>query len=153
MKPQQGRATAICVSPRKGTAKVPVKRAMLVENYGIEGDAHAGSEIRQVSLMPYEKIQTFRREKYTVTDGAFGENLIVKGIDFAGIAIGMQVSIGEAVLEVSQIGKECHNGCAIKQAVGYCIMPTEGIFFKVIRGGEITVGDRVRIGGSNEESI
>ena len=153
MKTQQGTITAICVSQQKGTAKVPVNRVKLTENYGIEGDAHAGSKIRQVSLMPYEKTQVFRREKYPVTDGAFGENLIVKDIDFTGISIGTRVLAGEAILEVSQIGKECHGGCAIKQAVGYCIMPTEGIFLKVIRGGEITVGDRFEIGGSYEKSI
>ncbi len=153
MKIQQGTVTAICVSSQKGTAKVPINKVRLTENYGIEGDAHAGSEIRQVSLMPYEKTQAFRWEKYPVSDGAFGENLIVKGVDFAGITIGTRASAGDVILEVSQIGKECHGGCAIKQAVGYCIMPTEGIFFKVIRGGEITVGDRFEIGGSHEKSI
>lgn len=153
MKEQKGTVTAVCTSPEKGTVKTPVKQVRVIEDYGIEGDAHAGSPVRQVSLMPYEKTQAFRREKYPVVDGAFGENLIIKGIDFKPLPIGTRVFVGETVLEISQIGKECHNGCAIKQAVGCCIMPTEGIFFRVLKGGTITVGDPVRIGGWNEKSI
>ena len=132
---------AVCVSPRRGTEKQPVPSARLVRDWGLEGDAHAGKWHRQVSLLSYEKIQEFRARGAEVDFGAFGENLAVSGIDFRSLPIGTRLLCGEAVLEVTQIGKECHSGCAIYRKMGECIMPREGVFARVLRGGTVSVGD------------
>lgn len=136
---------AICISKQRGTAKYPVCQARLIENWGIEGDAHAGHWHRQVSLLSQEKVDAFRMAGGVVGDGAFGENLLVEGIDFAKLPVGTRFLLGEVILELTQIGKECHNHCAIYQRVGDCIMPREGVFAKVIRGGELKVGDEMQI--------
>jgi TatD DNase family protein len=117
----------------------------LVANHGLRGDAHAGNGLRQVSLLSLEKINEFCRRGAEVEDGAFGENLVVEGIDFAGLPVGAVLRCGDAVLEISQIGKECHSGCAIFQKMGDCIMPREGVFAKVIRGGPIKAGDEIYV--------
>ncbi len=136
---------AVCISEKKGTAKRNIGKCEVIENYGLKDDAHAGSWHRQVSLLAYEKIEEFKEFGVDVKDGDFGENLIVDGIDLGKLPVGTMLSINEILLEVTQIGKECHNGCAIAQAVGKCIMPTEGIFAKVLKGGMVKVGDQVLI--------
>lgn len=135
----------ICISEKKGTQKNEVPRAKLIENFGIENDAHAGKWHRQVSLLSYEKIQAFREKGANVDFGAFGENIIIDEYDFRTMPVGTRFKIGEAILELSQIGKECHSHCAIFHSVGDCIMPREGVFTEVIVGGEIKIGDEVEV--------
>lgn len=132
---------AICTSEKKGTAKIMVNEANVIEDFGIEGDAHAGKWHRQVSLLALEKIEDFRLKGANVDFGAFGENLVVEGIELNKLPIGQRIKIGEVELEVTQIGKQCHDKCAIFYQVGECIMPTNGIFTKVIKGGKIKVGE------------
>ena len=138
-----GKLIAICTSEKKGTQKEPVETAMLKENHGLVGDAHAGNWHRQVSLLGLEKIEAFREEGADVDFGAFGENLIIEGFDFRNLPVGTRFAIGDALLEMTQIGKECHSHCAIFHMVGDCIMPREGVFAKVLRGGQIKAGDEV----------
>ncbi|MBQ6400972.1 MAG: MOSC domain-containing protein [Firmicutes bacterium] len=138
-----GKLIAICISEDKGTAKNPVQSAVLREDHGVEGDAHAGNWHRQVSLLGLEKIEAFRRQGAQVDFGAFGENLIVEGFDFRNLPVGTRFRIGDALLEMTQIGKECHSHCAIFHMVGDCIMPREGVFARVLSGGEIHPGDEV----------
>ena len=139
----EGIIKAVCTSPSKGTAKSNVGQAECVEDWGLKGDAHAGKWHRQVSLLSYEKIEEFKALGVSVKDGDFGENLVVSGVDFAKLQVGTRFQIGDVELELTQIGKECHHGCAIAQAVGKCIMPTEGVFARVLKGGPIRVGDRL----------
>ena len=115
----------ICISEKRGTQKTEVPEADLKVNWGIEGDAHGGSWHRQVSLLSLEKIEAFRKKGADVAFGAFGENLIVEGFDFASLPVGSRFRIGEAELEMTQIGKECHSHCQIYQVMGDCIMPRE----------------------------
>lgn len=138
-----GKLIAICTSEKKGTQKKPVETAVLREDHGIVGDAHAGNWHRQVSLLGLEKIEAFRAKGADVDFGAFGENLIIEGFDFRSLPVGTRFAIGDALLEMTQIGKECHSHCAIFHMVGDCIMPREGVFAKVIRGGQIKAGDEV----------
>ena len=137
---------AVCISEKKGTAKKNIGQAELIENFGLRDDAHAGDWHRQVSLLSYEKIEEFKALGVDVKDGDFGENLIVEGIDLAKLPIGTKITINQVLLEVTQIGKECHTGCAIARAVGKCIMPTEGIFARVLKGGIVKSGDKVMLG-------
>ena len=139
-----GKVIAICISEKKGTQKVQVPSAVLKEGWGIEGDAHAGNWHRQVSLLGLEKIEAFRERGADVEFGAFGENLVIEGFDFRNLPVGTRFRIGDVLLEMTQIGKECHTHCAIYHMVGDCIMPREGVFSKVLCGGEIKVGDEVR---------
>ena len=132
---------AICTSKEKGTAKYMVDEANVVEDFGIEGDAHAGKWHRQVSLLALEKIEDFRDKGANVDFGAFGENLVVSGIALNKLPIGQIIKIGDVELEVTQIGKKCHDKCAIFYQVGQCIMPTNGIFTKVLKGGKIKIDD------------
>ena len=136
-----GKVIAVCTSEAKGTQKVSVPEIEIKEDWGIQGDAHAGKWHRQVSLLSFDKIEEFRARGAEVEDGAFGENLVVQGIDFATLPIGTKFVCNDVVLELTQIGKECHSGCAIFKKMGECIMPREGVFAKVIRGGEIKIGD------------
>lgn len=140
-----GIVTAICISEKRGTPKKPVAEAQLVPNYGMQGDAHAGNWHRQVSLLQQEKIDAFRARGVPVEAGAFGENLAVTGIDFRALPVGTQLQCGDALLEITQIGKECHTHCAIYQRVGDCIMPREGVFARVLRGGTIAVGAEMQV--------
>ena len=137
-----GKILAICTSPRRGTLKTPVPSAVLTPEWGIVGDAHGGSWHRQVSLLSAEKIEAFR-QKLWVDYGAFGENLVVEGFDLATLPVPSFFAIGDAVLEMTQIGKECHNDCVIKQQTGECIMAPGGRIARVLKGGEIHVGDEV----------
>ena len=140
-----GNVLAVCVSTEKGTQKQNVGTAVFVEDWGIEGDAHAGKWHRQVSMLSHEKIEAFRARGAQVEDGAFGENLVVSGIDFRSLPLGTKFQCNDVVLELTQIGKECHNGCEIYKIMGDCIMPREGVFTRVLHGGSISVGDTLRI--------
>ena len=131
----------ICISEKRGTQKQEVERALLVEDWGIKGDAHAGKWHRQVSLLSYEKIEDFRKKGADVAFGAFGENLIVEGYDFKNLPVGTRFACGDVLLEMTQIGKECHSHCEIYQKMGECIMPREGVFAVVRKGGMIHKGD------------
>ena len=140
-----GKVIALCTSPEKGTAKHNVGKAEFIMNHGINGDAHAGNWHRQVSLLSHQKIEDFRAKGAQVEYGAFGENLIVEGIDFRSLPVGTLLECNEVLLEMTQIGKECHSHCAIYKVMGDCIMPREGVFAKVIKGGFISVGDEMNV--------
>ena len=140
-----GKILAICISERKGTEKKEVSSAVLKPDWGIVGDAHAGRWHRQISLLSVEKIEDFRAKGAEVDYGAFGENLVVEGFDLRNIPVGTKIRAGEAVLELTQIGKECHSHCNIYHRMGDFIMPREGVFAKVIRGGEIAPGTEVEL--------
>jgi MOSC domain-containing protein YiiM len=129
---------SINISQQTGEQKKPVDSAVLRENHGIEGDAHAGEWHRQVSLLAEEDIDTMRGRGIELGYGDFAENITTRGIDLGALPIGARLSLGPAVLEVTQIGKECHQGCAIFQAVGDCVMPRRGVFTRVVTGGEIS---------------
>ena len=131
---------AVCSSHKKGIVKKEQERVTLRENWGLEGDAHAGEWHRQVSLLAGESIDGVKETLPTLKNGAFAENIITRGIDLTTLNIGDRLQIGdEVVLEITQIGKECHNsGCAIKKATGDCIMPKEGLFARVIQGGKMS---------------
>ena len=131
----------ICISEKRGTAKHEIEEAILAKDWGIQGDANAGHWHRQVSLLSYEKIEEFRKKGADIELGAFGENLIVSGYDFRNLAVGTRFQCGEAVLEMTQIGKECHSHCEIYKRMGECIMPREGVFAIVLHGGMIRKGD------------
>lgn len=131
----------ICISEKRGTAKHEIEEAILAKDWGIQGDAHAEHWHRQVSLLSYEKIEEFRKKGADIELGAFGENLIVSGYDFRNLAVGTRFQCGEAVLEMTQIGKECHSHCEIYKRMGECIMPREGVFAIVLHGGTIRKGD------------
>lgn len=135
----------ICISKQRGTRKQPISSAQLKSDYGIVGDAHAGNWHRQVSLLQQEKIDAFQEKGVTVTPGVFGENLVVSGIDFRSLPVGTLLRCGDVLLEMTQIGKECHTHCAIYHQTGDCIMPREGVFAKVLQGGTIAVGDAMHI--------
>ena len=139
-----GTIVAVCSSEKKGTQKKNVGSGLLVEESGLEGDAHAGSGHRQVSLLSHEKFEEFaRRCPVPLEYGAFGENLLVDGLDPADLPVGARLKAGDVLLEVTQIGKECHSGCAIREAAGDCIMPRLGVFARVLRGGSVRVGDEI----------
>lgn len=140
-----GKVMAVCVSPQKGTQKTDVQEAEFIEEFGIKGDAHAGKWHRQVSLLSYDKIEDFRARGANVENGAFGENLVVEGIDFRNLPVGTRLHCNDVILEITQIGKECHSGCRIFQEMGECIMPKEGVFSRVIHGGVISTGDEMRV--------
>ena len=138
-----GKIMAVNISEERGTQKKNVHSARLIEDWGIEHDAHAGKWHRQVSLLSYEKIEEFRKKGAPVDEGAFGENLIIQGIDLRHLPVGTRLACGEVLLEVTQIGKQCHNGCEIFRLMGDCIMPREGVFTRVLKGGEIKAGDEI----------
>jgi TatD DNase family protein len=138
-----GKVLAVCISTEKGTVKHNIGKGEFVVNHGIRGDAHAGNWHRQVSLLSHAKIEDFKARGTEVEDGAFGENLVVEDIDFSGLPVGTVLVCGDVVLEMTQIGKECHSHCAIFKAAGDCIMPREGVFARVIQGGTIHVGDEM----------
>jgi TatD DNase family protein len=145
MKRQMGKVRAVCVSAERGTAKQNQGEGEFMANHGIKGDAHAGAWHRQVSLLGLEKINDFRAQGADVEDGAFGENLVVEGIDFRGLPVGAVLRCGEVILRLTQIGKECHQHCRIFESMGDCIMPREGVFARVIRGGIIKTGDEMYV--------
>ncbi len=149
-----GRVEAVCISRKKGIVKKPVSTAQVRPNFGIVGDAHAGNGHRQVSLLARESIARIRAEIPNLAHGAFAENLVVSGVDFASLTAGDQIALGDNVLlEVTQIGKECHTACAIRSLVGDCIMPREGLFCRVLRGGLLKPGDVVALQATPEAML
>ncbi|MBM7558371.1 MOSC domain-containing protein [Marinitoga litoralis] len=134
---------SINISRKKGVTKEPIEYAILKENWGIEGDAHAGNWHRQISMLSEESIDKMRKYGYELNYGDFAENITIKNGDIYKLPIGTKVKIGDTLLEITQIGKECHTSCAISQTIGKCVMPLEGIFLKVLKGGKIKVGDEV----------
>lgn len=136
---------AVCISENKGERKKPVAAVELRENHGIVGDAHAGDWHRQVSLLATESIAKMRAMGLDVDSGDFAENLTTSGIELVSLPVGTRLQIGPALLEVTQIGKECHTRCAIFYQAGDCVMPKEGIFARVITGGTIRPGDEIRV--------
>ncbi len=134
---------SVNISDKKGIQKQPVEAVECIENYGIKGDAHAGDWHRQVSFLSGEAVDTMRAmvRTFKIKHGDFGENIVTRGIDWEQVNVGGKIVVGEVELEVTQIGKECHDRCAIFDAVGDCIMPRQGIFAKVIKGGMIHAGD------------
>lgn len=139
------RVIAVCRSDEKGTPKTSVEEGTLREGYGLVGDAHADSSThRQVSLLARESIEKMRQMGFDVGPGDFAENLTTEGIELASLPTGTRLSVGEEVtLEISQIGKDCHTGCAIFRQIGKCVMPKEGVFARVIAGGVVRPGDRI----------
>lgn len=140
-----GKIMAICISEKRGTQKKSIKKAELIKDFGINGDAHAGKWHRQVSLLSYETIEEFKSRGSDVIDGAFGENLVVKGIDLKNINIGDKLKCNNVILEITQKGKECHSHCEIYKKMGECIMPTNGVFAVVNNGGIIEEGDEINV--------
>lgn len=140
-----GQVMAVCISEKKGTQKKEIPEGHFLEEFGIENDAHAGKWHRQVSLLSYETIEAFKARGAEIGDGAFGENVIVKGIDLIHLPIGTRLSCGDILLEVTQIGKECHSHCEIFKKMGECIMPTNGIFTRVLHGGVMRKGDEINV--------
>lgn len=138
-----GKVIAVCISEKKGTQKVNVHTGRFIEDFGIEQDAHAGRWHRQVSLISKEQIDAFKARGAQVEDGAFGENLIVEGFDFKRLPVGTVFRCNDVLLELTQIGKECHAHCEIYNVVGDCIMPREGVFAVVKQGGVISEGDEL----------
>jgi len=139
-----GKIVAICISKKKGVQKKDVKQCRLIENYGLEGDAHAGSWHRQISLLSIEGRLVMENKGVKLNAGDFGENVLTEGVDFADIIVGNELRLGkDALVRVTQIGKECHDRCHIYYQVGDCIMPREGIFAEVLRGGEIKIDDNI----------
>lgn len=145
-----GKVVAISISKKKGIPKTNVKLAKLIENFGIEGDIHAGNWHRQVSFLALESIDKMKKKGLpNLRPGAFAENITTEFLELPKLEIGTRMKIGkEAELEITQIGKECHSKCAIFTKVGDCVMPREGIFAKVIRGGEIFIEDEIQILGA-----
>ena len=144
----KGKVLSINISEKKGTPKTKINPGVLIEDFGFEGDAHAGKWHRQVSLLAKESIE---KSKGLPTDGlchgVFAENITTEGIELYTIPVGTLLKVGECVIEISQIGKECHEGCAIQKLVGKCVMPREGVFAKVIKGGKVYEGDSIEILG------
>lgn len=138
-----GKVIAVCISEKKGTVKTDVGSCRIIQDYGLENDAHAGSG-RQVSLLSYEKFSEFKETnagRVEIVPGVFGENLLVEGFDFKTLPIGTRFKCGDCILELMQIGKRCHTGCEISKIAGKCIMPVEGVFARVIEGGVVSNGD------------
>jgi MOSC domain-containing protein YiiM len=141
-----GRIVAVSVSLKKGVKKTNILKGNLIENYGLENDAHAGDWHRQVSLLAIESISKIREKGLDVHPGDFAENITTEGIELWKLPVGTRLKLGEdALVEITQIGKECHDRCAIFKQVGDCVMPREGIFVKVLKGGTIGLSDGIQI--------
>ena len=140
-----GKVIAVCTSDRKGIQKKDVSTAHFSAEWGIDGDAHAGKWHRQISLLSADKIEAFNKRGANVIPGAFGENLVVEGFDFRALPVGTLLRCNDVLLEMTQIGKECHSHCEIYKKMGECIMPREGVFARVIEPGSISVGDEMSI--------
>lgn len=140
-----GKIAAISISKEKGQRKTPVPAAMLRKNFGILDDAHAGDWHRQVSLLAMESIAKMQKMGLSVGPGDFAENITTEGIDLLALPIGSRLALGETILEITQIGKECHNRCAIYYQAGDCVMPKEGLFAKVLQGGVVRQGEPVEV--------
>ncbi|MGD8625253.1 MAG: MOSC domain-containing protein [Anaerolineae bacterium] len=141
----QGEILAVCTSDRKGIRKQDVGQAELRPDWGIVGDAHAADWHRQVSLLAWESIEKMRALGLNVKAGSFAENITTRGLSLVDLPVGTQLRLGEALVEVTQIGKECHDRCAIYYQAGDCVMPREGIFVRVHQGGHIKAGDTIKV--------
>ena len=139
-----GKIIAVCTSPEKGMIKHDVGEGLLLEEIGIEGDAHAGFMHRQVSLISIEDIRTMMKKLPDLVPGSFAENLTTEGFDLSVLKIGDRLRVADSVLEVTQIGKECHTRCEVFRKTGDCIMPKKGIFTRVIKGGNVKTGDTIQ---------
>ena len=150
-----GEVKAVCISEKKGTVKHDISSCRVITDHGLEGDAHAGSE-RQVSLLSYDKVMQFKEQllkkceatgtkPVDIIPGVFGENILVAGTDPSLLPVGTKLCVGDVILEITQIGKKCHTGCEISMITGECIMPSEGVFARVLKGGKVRNGDRVNI--------
>ena len=136
----------VCISEKKGEQKHPVDEVMLKVDHGIVGDAHAGNWHRQVSLLAAESVAKVQKAlNFELKSGDFAENILTEGLELFTLPIGTKLQIGEAVGEVTQIGKECHQGCAIRELAGDCVMPREGIFVKVLKEGKVKAGDEIKV--------
>lgn len=140
-----GKIIAVCSAPKKGIIKRDIGEGVLIEDIGLEGDAHAGFMHRQVSLIAMEDIRLMMTKFPSLVPGSFAENLTTEGFDLFQLKIGDRLEVGETLLEVSQIGKECHTKCEVFRQSGDCIMPQKGIFARVIRGGRVKTGDSVEL--------
>ena len=142
-----GKIIAVCLSNKKQTKKKNINQGLLVDNYGLLNDAHASTTYhRQVSLLSQESIDKMKEKGLEVKAGDFAENLTTQNIDLSTLSMGNKLKVGAtAILEVTQKGKTCHNPCAIYHQVGDCVMPTEGIFARVIRGGQVKIGDEIKV--------
>ncbi len=139
-----GQVFAVCVGTRKGIAKTPQPRVRLIAGLGLEGDAHSGPGLRQVSLLAQESADKIRARGLAVAPGDFAENIATLGIDLPSLSVATRLKIGlDAVVEITQLGKQCHDRCAIYQKTGDCVMPREGIFARVLCGGSVRPGDRI----------
>lgn len=141
-----GKILAVCISKQKGTLKTAIDKGLMIEDFGLENDAHAGKWHRQISLLAVEAVRKFEAKyDFEVPVGAFGENLLVEGIDLKNLPIGTRLKSNDIELEITQIGKKCHLGCNIQQQTGECIMPHEGVFAVVLKGGTIQAEDIINI--------
>lgn len=149
MTPNAGRVAAISRSVSKGTPKANVSEVRLIADWGLEGDAHAGEGHRQVSLLAIESIRKMAEKGVVVPPGGFAENITTEQVDLMSLMPGDRLAVGEAELEITQLGKVCHERCAIYEQAGDCVMPREGVFARVVRGGRARVGDPVRFASSS----
>lgn len=136
---------AVCISEKKGTMKHPVEYIEVRQRHGIIGDAHAGDWHRQISLLASESVDKMKKVFPDIPTGAFAENILTEGIEVAALPVGTRLAVGDTILEITQIGKECHNDCAIRKQVGDCVMPREGVFAIVLKEGTIKSGDEIRV--------
>lgn len=138
---------ALCISEKKGTQKYEKESVELVKEFGLLNDAHAGNWHRQVSLLSKDSVEEFEKTKdgFKIPVGAFGENILIRGLDFDRLEVGTVLSSGDVILQVTQIGKECHKGCSIRNSLGDCIMPREGVFARVLHGGVLKKGDEIKV--------
>ena len=142
----EGKVVSVNLSEKKGTPKKQIDVGVLIKDFGLEGDAHAGKWHRQVSLLGVESIEKAKRGPTNgLCHGVFAENITTEGIMLYTLPVGTQLAIGDCLLEISQIGKECHEGCAISKLVGQCVMPREGVFARVLKGGTVQAGDSIRV--------
>ncbi|HPP06680.1 MAG TPA: hypothetical protein PLW88_04875 [Syntrophorhabdaceae bacterium] len=142
----KGKVLSVNISKDKGEKKHNIGRCRLIENKGLEADAHAGFMHRQVSLLSLDSIEKMREKGINIEYGDFAENLTTEGIDLLSLPVGTKLKVGDGViLRITQIGKQCHKGCAIFQQVGDCVMPREGIFAEVVTGGDVKIGDAIEV--------
>jgi len=142
----KGKIAALCRSEKKGTIKKEIAEGLLIKDFGLERDAHSGKWHRQISLLGVESINKMKGKGFKIKHGNFAENLTVEGIVLYQLPLGTKLKVGENVLlEVTQIGKECHHGCEIRKKIGDCVMPREGIFARVLEGGKVKAGDEIEV--------
>ena len=147
---KKGKVVAVCVSEKKGTPKKDVGSGVLEVDWGLQGDAHAGKWHRQVSLLAWESIEKMRAKGLNVKEGSFAENITTESVELHTLPVGTRMRLGSALVEVTQIGKICHDRCAIYHLAGDCVMPREGIFVKVLEPGEIKTGDTIEVLDENK---